>query len=148
MNAKADIPIRIVGDQAAPQSVGIGGGLKAILHEILAMLENLAAYGESGQIDLRGLPLAPGEYGRLKAKLGKGEAEIKLHIGGLTHCWETAYPGIWWIQHHDASGSKTAEFIEVAKVPEILLRETEDLRRGISWLEQELDGDRANRGVA
>lgn len=148
MNANAHIPIHVVGDQAAPQREGIGGGLKAILYEILAMLENLAAYGEKGQIDLRSLPLAPGEYENLKAALGKGEAEVRLDIAGLTECVETVYPGVWWVKHRDPTGNIAAEFIEVTGVPEILVPETREIRDGISRLERQIEDDGRNKGVA
>lgn len=147
MNAKADIPIRLVSNGPSSESGVLRGGLRAIMHEILAMVENLAAYGEAGQIDLRSLPLAPGEYAHLKAALGKGEAEIRLELEGQTVCRETAYPGVWWVQHDDPSGARKAEFIEVAKVPGILVPDGDDLRDGVLRLERALGGG-PNRGVA
>lgn len=147
MNANTDIPIRVVGNKPSSDSGLLQGGLRAILYEILAMLENLAAYGETGQIDLRSLPLAPGEYENLKAALGKGEAEIRLELDGLTVCRETAYPSVWWVQHDDALGARKAEFIEVAHVPEILVPDAAQLRDGIARLEGALGGS-PNRGVA
>lgn len=138
MNARADIPIHVVGGKPAAESGVLGGGLKAVLYEILAMLENLAAYGEAGQIDLKSLPMAPGEYERLRGALGEGEAEVTLHLTGATHCRETAFPGVWWIRHRNPSGEVVAEFIEVATVPEILVPEADEIREGISALSDEL----------
>lgn len=138
MNARADIPIHVVGDKPAAESGVLGGGLRAILYEILAMLENLVAYGEAGQIDLKSLPMAPGEYERLRGALGEGEAEVTLQLTGASHCRETAFPGVWWIQHRNPSGEVVAEFIEVATVPEILVPEADEIREGISALGDEL----------
>lgn len=147
MNSDAEIPIRLVDKKPSPDSGVLRGGLKAILHEILAMLENLASYGETGHIDLRSLPLAPGEYEDLKATLGQGEAEIRLDLDGPTVCRETAYPGVWWVQHDDPLGARKAEFIEVAKIPEILVPEASELRDGVLRLERAL-GCSPNKGVA
>ena len=147
MNAKADIPIRLVGVKPSTEAGVLQGGLRAILHEILAMLENLTAYGEKGRIDLRSLPMGPGEYAQLKDALGEGEAEIRLELDGPTVCRETAYPGVWWVRHEDASGACTAEFIEVTSIPEILVPDADELRDGVSRLEHALGGS-LNRGVA
>lgn len=146
MNAKTNIPIRVVGDRAPPNTQVLGGGLTAILHEVLAMLENLSAFGEGGQIDLRSLPLAPGEIGELKAALGEGEVDIRLQLGGLTRCRETGVPGVWWLEHRDDAGATVAEFIEVAFAPEILRPGREDIRAGMRRLENRIGAGRATAG--
>lgn len=138
MNAGADIPIRVEGGKPAAESGVLGGGLRAVLSEILAMLGKLAEQGEGGQIDLKSLPMAPGEYERLRGALGEGEAEVTLDLTGATHCRETAFPGVWWIRHRNPSGEVVAEFIEVATVPEILVPEADEIRKGISELSDEL----------
>jgi len=138
MNPDGGIPIRVVGGRTDVDRGVLGGGLSAVLHEILAMLENLIAYGERGQIDIRSLPMAPGEHESLKTALGEGEVEVSLDVDGPTHCRETAYPGVWWVEHRNPSGATTAEFIEVATMPEILIPQEEDLRQGIERLERDL----------
>lgn len=149
MNAKTGIPISVVGDRPAPPAAGLGGGLRAVMYEILALLEKLAAEGKTGRIDVRSLPMIPGEYEALKRALGKGEVDVDLHLNsGLSRCRETAFPGVWWIDHRDAAGATVAEFIEVARVPDILVPETPEIREGIGRLEQELRRGAGNRGVA
>jgi len=146
MNAKVGIPIRVVENRAPPKDYVLGGGLTAVLHEILALLENLSAFGEGGQIDLRSLPMAPGEHDDLKNALGEGEVDVTLNLGGPTRCRETAYPGVWWVEHKDPAGATVAEFIEIAFVPELLRPEDEDIRAGVRRLEQRLRAGHATTG--
>ncbi len=134
MASRERIPLR---DEQ--QAVGVGRGLDAILSEIRAMLEGVAAGAGSGQIDVRSLPLAPDEYERLKALLGKGEAKIELALNGLTRCEETSIPAVWWVEHLNPGGSTDAEFIEVARVPGIVFCEEGEIREGIARLRSLLE---------
>lgn len=135
MTSERRIPVK---DELAVSS-GLGAGLGAILTEILALLESLVEQGQGGEIDLRSLPMAPDEYDRLKSLLGEGEAQIDLALGGLTRCRDTRLPGVWWVEHFNASGSTAAEFIEVSKVPDILKFDQNEISEGIARLSKQLE---------
>lgn len=138
MSAGTVIPLHVCGADEVSLAPGLPGSSLAIVHEILNMLETLAASGERGEIDLRSLPMAPGEYSQLKALLGTGEAKIRLDLAGPTHCQETGISGVWWIRHCDLAGSVVAEFIEVAPVPALLVPTSEDLQTSVLQLQQSL----------
>ncbi len=52
--------------------------VKPLLHEIKHALENLIENGETSIIDLRSIPLAPGEEDKILNTLGKGEVQAQL----------------------------------------------------------------------
>ena len=114
------------------------GNVPPLLHEIRHALERLAR-GEAGTtIDLRGLPLAPGEEERIETLLGEGEVRAELETLGTTLVQETAYPGVWLVTHRNADDAIVARFIEVTRMPDILMSQPQDIERGISRLECEL----------
>ena len=114
------------------------GNIPPLLHEIRHALNRLAR-GEAGtSIDLRSLPLAPGEEERIEAVLGEGEVRAELEALGPTLVQETSYPGVWLVTHRNADGAVIARFIEVTRMPDILMSQQEDIERGISKLESEL----------
>lgn len=114
------------------------GNVPPLLHEIRHALARLAA-GEPGTtIDLRSLPLARGEEERLETILGEGEVRAELHSLGSTVVRETAYPGVWLVTHRNADDAVVARFIEVTRMPDILMSQQQDIERAISRLESEL----------
>jgi hydrogenase-1 operon protein HyaF len=110
----------------------------ALLREIEALLADLAASGRNGRIDLRSLPLLPGDDARLATALGDGEVDANIQATGLTRVRETGVAGVWWVAHANADGETVAEFIEVALVPEILKTHPEDVRTGLARLRERL----------
>ena len=56
--------------------------VKPLLHEIKHALEGLIENGESSIIDLRSIPLAPGEEEKILDTLGKGEVSAQLDALG------------------------------------------------------------------
>jgi hydrogenase-1 operon protein HyaF len=137
MAALKGIPIKV---QNGPVDDGgsIGGGLIAILREIAEMLERLEQYDESGAIDLRSLPFSPDDYARLRDVLGSGEVEITLDADGISRLRETAYSGVWWIQHRNTDDELTAELLEIALVPAIAVTAKEDVAQSASRLKNRL----------
>ena len=114
------------------------GNVPPLLHEIRHALKRLAQ-GEAGtSIDLRSLPLAPGEEERIEAILGEGEVRAELQALGPTLVQETSFPGVWLVTHRNPDGAVIARFIEVTRMPDILMSQQEDIERGISKLESEL----------
>ncbi|MBT8108184.1 MAG: hydrogenase expression/formation protein, partial [Gammaproteobacteria bacterium] len=97
------------------------------------------ASGEDGTtIDLKSLPLAPGEEERIEATLGTGEVRAEVDALGPTLIQETSYPGVWLITHKNADNAVVARFIEVTYIPELLRSQPEDIHAGIDRLENEL----------
>lgn len=114
------------------------GNVEPLLHEIRHALKRLAEGEEGTVIDLRGLPLAPGEEERIEAALGEGEVRAELQALGPTLVEETSYPGVWLVTHRNADNVVIARMIEVTRMPEILMSQREDILRGINKLESEL----------
>ena len=114
------------------------GNVTPLLHEIRHALERLARGEDGTVIDLRSLPLAPGEEKRIEEALGTGELRAQLDALGPTSIIETAYPGVWLITHHNTENEVIGRFIEVTDVPEILKSQAEDVRAGLTQLEDRL----------
>lgn len=114
------------------------GNVPPLLHEIRHALKRLAR-GEPGTaIDLRGLPLAPGEEERIESTLGAGEVRAELESLGKTLVQETAYPGVWLVTHRNIDDAVVAKFVEVTRMPDILVSQQQDIERGIRQLERKL----------
>lgn len=113
--------------------------VKPLLHEIKHALENLIENGETSIIDLRSIPLAPGEEDKILSTLGKGEVQARLNSLGLSEINETQYAGVWVVTHYNDEDSIISRFIEVTRMPEILSSQTEDIRAAYSSLTLDLD---------
>lgn len=116
------------------------GNVRPLMHEIRHALARLAEGGEGTVIDLRGLPLAPGEEQRIEETLGEGEVKAELDALGPTSIKETAYSGVWFVTHRNTENEVVARFIEVCRVPSILMAQDEDIAEGVSRLAQQLNG--------
>ena len=114
------------------------GNVEPLLHEIRHALKRVAAGEQGTVIDLKSLPMAPGEERRIEEALGEGEVRAELQALGPTVVQETAYPGVWLVTHRNAENEVVARFIEVTRMPEILMAQREDIERGIEKLESEL----------
>jgi hydrogenase-1 operon protein HyaF len=113
--------------------------VRAILHEIEGMLDTLLQTGETGAIDIRSLPLLPGDYDALESALGMGEVSAEFDGGnGPTIVAETGIPAVWWVSHYNEDEEIAAEFIEVTRVPEILLSQDDDMQDGLEALRTRL----------
>ena len=114
------------------------GNVEPLLHEIRHALKRLAGGEDGTTIDLKSLPLAPGEEERIEATLGTGEVRAEVDALGPTLIQETSYPGVWLITHKNADNAVVARFIEVTYIPELLRSQPEDIDAGIDRLENEL----------
>jgi len=81
------------------------GNLVPLLHEIRHALTRWLEQGEEHVIDLRSIPLAPGEEDSLLEQLGEGEVNARLSVLGPSDIIETRYPGVWLITHYNESES-------------------------------------------
>jgi hydrogenase-1 operon protein HyaF len=103
------------------------GNALPILHEVRHGLSRLSETGESTLIDLHALPFGPGDEQRLLDLLGRGEVDARIDALGPTRVWETAFPGVWLVDHRNAQDERLALHIEIASVPEILRSQREDI---------------------
>lgn len=115
------------------------GNLLPLLHQVRHALELLLERGETTTIDLRALPLAPGEEQRLEAALGQGEIEVTLHALGHSTLHETRFSGVWHITHYNAEGEVLGKFLEVARVPALLEARQEEMQAALAALQEQLD---------
>ena len=113
--------------------------VKPLLHEIKHALDNLIENGNSSIIDLRSIPLAPGEEDKILNTLGGGEVQAQLNALGVSEIVETSYAGVWVITHYNDEDNIISRFIEVTAIPNILCSQTEDIMTAYSSLTLELD---------
>jgi hydrogenase-1 operon protein HyaF len=135
MSRLAEIPIRI---EPPAASGGLGGGVTAILNEIVRLLERLASLGEPAAIDLRSLPMSPYDRTELQRALGEGEVQATLNAEGVSRIRETRVPGVWWVEHRDRQGELIAELLEVSRVPEILASASDEIAAGARALREQI----------
>jgi len=135
MNDIRGIPIAVADDDAG---LAFSGNADPVLHEIQSLLNDLVTSGKSASIDLRSLPLLPGDYEKLKEVLGQGEVSATIDAMGPTQVRETAIHGVWWVTHYNGDATVIAEFIEVTTMPEILRTYPADARAGLDLLQSRL----------
>ncbi len=114
------------------------GNVVPLLHQVRHALRQLLEQGEVTIIDLRSLPMGPGEEEQLLAALGQGEVQVRLSALGPSEIIETQYPGVWLVTHHNTEGETIGRFIEVCEFPSIGLAQAEDIRSGLQRLEEQL----------
>ena len=132
------IPIHVIplhSSPAVPGDPGLTGNAQPLLRELLEGARRLLATGEASSIDLSALPLTPADIDWLREKLGPGEISVTLQANGESTLNETACPGVWWITHRNEHGAVTAQFIEVAFVPELVKAQPQDVHIGSEYLE-------------
>jgi hypothetical protein len=142
LNRLADIAIRV--EPPLPAG-GLGGGVAAILTELVGLLEQLADSAKSATIDLRSLPMSPRDRIELQRVLGEGEVKATVDAEGLSSIRETRISGLWWVEHRDRQGELIAESIEVTRVPEILASVSDEIAAGARALRAQITGSAAAR---
>jgi hydrogenase-1 operon protein HyaF len=143
MSGLDDIRVAVI--EADESEGGLRDNVRAILQEIASLLEALVETGagpknsETRTIDIRSLPFLPGDYEALEDALGTGEITAEFDGGyGPTEIFETGISGVWWIKHFNEEGDISAEFIEITRIPEILLSQEEDMRDSLEALREQL----------
>ncbi len=114
------------------------GNVEPLLHEVRHALKRVAEGHDGTVIDLRSLPLAPGEEERIERLLGSGEVRAELDALGPTVVQETSFPGVWLVTHRNSEREVVARFIEVTRIPELLKSQQEDIELAVARLETEL----------
>ena len=113
--------------------------VQPILHEIRHALAALIETGETRVIDLRSIPLAPGEEQSIIDTLCCGEVHAKLNALGPSEIYETRFAGVWLITHYNEENNIIGRFIEITRIPDILQSQDEDMNDALTQLETELD---------
>ena len=113
--------------------------VQPLLHEIRHALGKLLDTGDNSIIDLRSIPLAPGEEETIIDTLGCGEVHAKLNALGPSEIYETRFAGVWLITHYNEENSVIGRFIEITRFPDILKSQHEDMTISLNQLEQELE---------
>jgi len=149
MSRLTDIPVRI--EPSAPIEAprvagGLGGGVAAILSELVGLLERLADGGAPGSIDLRSLPMSPRDRAELERVLGEGEVHATVNAQGPSKMRETRVSGVWWVEHFDQGGELIAELIEVNRVPEILASASDEIAAGARALRAQISAAASLQG--
>ena len=101
--------------------------VKPLLNEVKHALDNLIKNGESTVIDLRSIPLAPGEEEKILNTLGCGEVHAQLNALGPSEIIETQSAGVWIVTHHNDEDEIISRFIEITTMPDILCSQKEDV---------------------
>ena len=112
---------------------------RPILFEVRHALEELLDSGETSIIDLRSIPLAPGEEETILKTLGQGEVHARLSALGPSEIYETRYAGVWLITHYNEEEAIVSRFIEITKLPDILKSQQEDMSYALAELTQALE---------
>ena len=115
------------------------GNVRLIINEVLHAVDRLLETGEPTTIDLAGLPFGPGELEHLEATLGTGELSAKLDALGISRIRETAYPGVWWLEHRNAHDEIVGRYLEITRTPEILSSQDADILAGRARLEDQFE---------
>ena len=127
------------GNDNAARTFPFHGNVRPILAEVLHAIDRLLETGEPTTIDLASLPFGPGELEHLEATLGTGELSAKLDALGTSRIRETAYPGVWWLEHRNAHDEIVGRYIEITHVPEILSSQDADIAAGRARLEEQFE---------
>jgi hydrogenase-1 operon protein HyaF len=136
MQKLQDIAIRVEATDGLPLN---HSNAKPIMHEILHALQKLKAQGETTTIDLRAIPFGPGDEADLLTHLGKGEIYVELNSLGKSVIRESAYSGVWIIDHRNADEQRVALQIEVTRLPAIIQAQPEDVAESITRLDHQLN---------
>jgi len=120
MTRLSDIPVKLA-------SPSFQASALPLLYEIQHALETLAAGGEEHAIDLMAIPFGPGDEEKLLAVLGEGEVQATINTLGISRIWESAFPGVWLVDHRDPDGRRIAFQVQVTRMPDILQTSQADL---------------------
>ena len=121
-------------DNACAEGNIFTGNVAPILNEIRHALQRLLDEEETTTIDLRGIPMGPGEEKHLESLLGTGEVTATIDAMGLSTVSETKLAGVWLVVHRNDNNDILGKFIEITRYPKILESQTEDIRSAVERL--------------
>ncbi|MBX9846371.1 MAG: hydrogenase expression/formation protein [Xanthobacteraceae bacterium] len=112
--------------------------IQAVLREVAAKLAKLLENGEAARIDLRRLPLPPDGLHAIRRFLGRGEVEANVQGVGSCSFQETGTAGVWWGTQRNTAGDPVGEFIEIARVPDLLKADDAEMHDAVDALRRRL----------
>lgn len=115
------------------------GNVEPLLHEIRHALDRLVNTGEPTIIDLRAMPMAPGELEQLEMLLGEGEVIATLNALGPSEIKETRFSGVWLVTHFNAENEILGKTIEITRIPEILLSQESEIMDSPGNIQEMID---------
>jgi len=115
------------------------GNVRPIINEVLHAIDKLLETDVPTTIDLASLPFGPGELEQLEATLGTGELSAQLDALGSSRIRETTYPGVWWIEHHNAHDEVVGRYLEITRFPELLSSQDADIMAGRARLGEQFE---------
>ena len=118
-----------------------------LLHEVRHALENLIDNDEPSVIDLRSIPLAPGEEETILNTLGRGEVTARLDALGPSEIVETQYSGVWIVTHYNDDEEVISRFLEITQIPDILHSQQEDIATAYDRLSAALEDRQENNAL-
>lgn len=132
------IPIQALDEGCDAHDGQTRGNVLPLLHEIRHALARLIDTGVPTVIDLRAIPMGPGDEAAIEEALGVGEVEITLRALGSSTVVETAHAGVWLVTHRDEGGQTVARLIEITYMPEIAASHADDVAVGLRTLSERL----------
>ena len=129
-----EIPVRV-------ESSDFTQNVAPLLHEVRHALHRLIENGTETTIDLGAIPLAPGELERIDEALGEGEVRVTLEALGPSEIHETRYTGVWRVTHRNTSEQVVGRYIEIARIPALLLAQKPDMQRALEQLSRSLGSE-------
>ncbi len=114
------------------------GNVKPLLHEVRHALQRWLDDGEVTVIDLRSIPMGPGEEDRIVSELGRGEVQARMSALGPSEIFEARFPGVWLVTHWNNDEEVIGKFIEICDMPRLLMAQKEDIREGLELLDTHL----------
>ena len=115
------------------------GNVQPLLYEVYHALKRLLETGEVTVIDLRALPLAPGEEAKIEQTLGTGEVHARIDALGPSQIVETGIAGVWLVTHYNAEEEILGRYIEICRIPAILESQDQDIEYGMDDMEALLE---------
>ena len=131
-----------VGSGAGIPCVNLGtpatGNIALLLHEVRHALAEWLDSRTEHAIDLRGIPMGPGEEDRLIEQLGRGEVQAQVTGLGRSEVIETRFHGVWLITHFDDDDAIVGRQIEITDCPWLLKSQAADASQALRELERRL----------
>lgn len=135
MSGLESIPVRVEGGLQRDFRTD---NLDPILRQIEQALADLAESGAETTIDLAAMPFSEQDEHDLYEALGRGEVSASMNAFGPTEIFETAYSGVWLVEHRNAEQRRLTLHIEITRMPSILMTPEGDVVDALSRLREDL----------
>ena len=131
MNDLQSIPVKVEGAADGPFRTD---NVRPLMLQLEQALQDLGERAAETVIDLGAMPFSEQDERELRDRLGRGEVTATLDAFGPTLIQETAYPGVWLVEHQDAEQRRLTLHLEVARIPAILVTPQDDLADSLAAL--------------